>query len=114
MDKIAVVILNWNGEKLLKDFLPSVVTFSNLPNTSVYVADNDSSDNSVDFVKNNFPSVKLVINNKNYGFAEGYNQALKNIKAEYYAIINSDIEVTEGWLNGLLNTIEKNENVAAV
>jgi len=114
MDKIAVVILNWNGKKLLDEFLPKVVKYSNLPNTTVYVADNASSDDSVDFVKNNFPTVKLVINNKNYGFAEGYNKALQHIKAEYYAIINSDIEVTKGWLNGLVKSIEEDRNIAAV
>ena len=114
MDKIAVVILTWNGEELLKEFLPKVVEYSNLPNTTIYVADNASTDNSVNYIKNNFQNVKLVINNENYGFAEGYNKALKHINAEYYAIINSDIEVTQGWLNGLLNAIEQDENIAAV
>ncbi len=114
MDNIAVVILNWNGVELLKKFLPNIVKYSNLPNTKVYVADNASTDESVKYIKQNFAEVGIVINDKNYGFAEGYNKALKFIDAKYYAIINSDIDVTEGWLNGLLETIESSSNIAVV
>jgi GT2 family glycosyltransferase len=90
--KIAVVILNWNGEKLLEQFLPSVVQYS--PEASIYVADNASTDSSVTFVKSNFPTVQVIENKENSGFAGGYNQALKQVEADIYALVNSDIEVT--------------------
>ncbi len=111
MDKIAVVILNWNGVKLLEQFLPSVVQFSE--EATVYVADNDSTDNSVEFVQQNFPTVKIVKNTGNYGFAKGYNDALKHIDAEIYALVNSDIEVTKDWLKPILETFN-NENQTAI
>ncbi|RZJ49671.1 MAG: glycosyltransferase, partial [Chryseobacterium sp.] len=96
MKKIAVVILNWNGRKLLEEFLPSIVRFS--PEATIYVADNASSDDSVSFIKNTFPTVKIIQNTDNFGFAKGYNQALRFIEEDYYALVNSDIEVTENWL----------------
>nr|WP_315202442.1 glycosyltransferase family 2 protein [uncultured Flavobacterium sp.] len=102
--KIAVVILNWNGVKLLEQFLPSVVQFS--PEANVYVADNASTDESIAFVRNNFPSVKIVQNKINQGFAGGYNDALQYIDAEIYALVNSDIEVTQNWLKPILETFE--------
>ena len=114
MINIAVVILNWNGEKLLKQFLPSFINYTKREDTKIYIADNASSDNSVDFIKNNYPQIELVINDKNYGFAEGYNQALKKINANYYVIINSDVEVTENWIDGLYDTINSDEKIAAV
>jgi len=114
MTNIAVVILNWNGEKLLEEFLPSITQYSKREDTEIYVADNASSDNSINFIKQNYPKIKLVINDKNYGFAEGYNVALKKIEAKYYVIINSDVEVTENWLDGLYNTIKIDEKIAAV
>ena len=104
MKKIAVVILNWNGVKLLEQFLPSIVQFSS--EATIYVADNASTDNSVAFLKKNFPSVQIVQNKANYGFAQGYNEALKHIDAEIYALVNSDIEVTENWLKPILKTFE--------
>jgi GT2 family glycosyltransferase len=110
--KIAVVILNWNGTKLLEQFLPSVVKHS--PEADIYVADNASTDDSVAFVKANFPSVKIVENESNFGFAQGYNQALKHIDAEIYALINSDIEVTENWLKPILETFEKETKTAII
>src|SRR5699024_1356748 len=94
--KIAVVILNWNGKELLKQFLPSVVNYS--PNAVVYVADNASTDDSVSFVKTNFPSVKLIQNPDNGGYAKGYNQALQTLTEELFVLLNSDVEVTSGWL----------------
>ncbi|MDR6967508.1 GT2 family glycosyltransferase [Flavobacterium arsenatis] len=109
---IAVVILNWNGVQLLEKFLPSVITYS--PEATVYVADNASTDNSVEFVRANFPSVKIVINNNNYGFAKGYNEALKHIDAEVYALVNSDIEVTENWLSPIIETFEKDFDTAII
>jgi GT2 family glycosyltransferase len=112
LKKIAVVILNWNGVKLLEQFLPSVIQFS--PEATVYVADNASTDESVAFVKNNFPSVKIVQNKINQGFAGGYNEALQYIDAEIYALVNSDIEVTENWLQPILETFEEESNTAII
>ena len=111
MDKIAVVILNWNGAKLLEQFLPSVVAYSQ--EATVYVADNASTDDSIAFVKNNFPTVKIIENDDNYGFAKGYNEALKHIDAEIYALVNSDIEVTENWLKPIIEMFE-NESTTAI
>lgn len=94
--KTAVVILNWNGAKLLQQFLPSVIQFSE--NAAIYVADNASTDTSIDVLKTEFPSIKIIKNTGNYGFATGYNEALKEVEEPYYALVNSDIEVTENWL----------------
>ena len=110
--KIAVVILNWNGEKLLEQFLPSVVHYS--PEASIYVADNASTDSSVTFVKSNFPTVQVIENKENSGFAEGYNQALKQVEADIYALVNSDIEVTENWLKPILKTFENEPRTAII
>lgn len=112
MDKIAVVILNWNGVKLLEQFLPSVIQFSE--GATIYVADNDSTDNSVAFVTENFPTVKIVKNSGNHGFAKGYNDALQHIDAEIYALVNSDIEVTENWLQPILDTFEREKQTAII
>ncbi|OYX82946.1 MAG: dTDP-Rha--alpha-D-GlcNAc-pyrophosphate polyprenol alpha-3-L-rhamnosyltransferase [Flavobacteriales bacterium 32-34-25] len=112
MKKIAVVILNWNGTKLLEQFLPSVVKYS--PEAEIYVADNASTDTSVDFVKANFPTIKIVKNSGNYGFAKGYNEALQHIDAEIYALVNSDIEVTENWLKPILETFENEPKTAII
>jgi len=110
--KIAVVILNWNGIKLLEQFLPSVINYS--PEAAIYVADNASTDASVAFVKSNFPSVQIIQNSENFGFAEGYNEALKRIDAEYYALINSDIEVTSNWLQPIISLFESEPNTAII
>jgi GT2 family glycosyltransferase len=110
--KIAVVILNWNGTKLLEQFLPSVVNFST--EADIYVADNASTDDSVAFVKANFPTVKIVVNESNFGFAQGYNEALKHIDAEIYALVNSDIEVTENWLKPIIETFENEPKTAII
>ena len=112
MDKIALVILNWNGVKLLEQFLPSVVQFS--PEAIIYVADNASTDESIAFVKNNYPTVKIVQNITNQGFAGGYNDALQHIDAEIYALVNSDIEVTENWLKPILTTFESEPETAII
>lgn len=112
MKKIAVVILNWNGTKLLEQFLPSVVKYS--PEAEIYVADNASTDDSVDFVKANFPTIKIVENSGNYGFAKGYNEALQHIDAEIYALVNSDIEVTENWLKPILEIFENEAKTAII
>lgn len=110
--KIAVVILNWNGVQLLEQFLPSIIQFS--PEATIYVADNASTDTSVSFVKQHFPSVKIVKNKGNFGFAQGYNEALKHIDAEIYALVNSDIEVTQNWLEPILETFEKESETAII
>jgi GT2 family glycosyltransferase len=110
--KIAVVILNWNGVKLLEQFLPSIIQFS--PEATVYVADNASTDESVAFIKNNFPTVIIVQNKTNQGFAGGYNDALQHIDAEIYALVNSDIEVTENWLKPILKTFEAEPKTAII
>ena len=111
MKKIAVVILNYNGASMLEKFLPSVVAFS--PEADVIVADNASNDNSVDLLVDKFPSVPIIRLDRNYGFADGYNKALAQVEAEYYMLLNSDVEVTEGWLSPLLSFMEANSNVVA-
>ena len=108
----AVVILNWNGKKFLETFLPGVIKFSQ--GAQIVVADNASTDDSVDFVKKNFPSVTLIVNPKNEGFAGGYNQALKHVDAKYFVLLNSDVRVTENWLVPMTQLLESNENIAAV
>ncbi|SNR31686.1 glycosyltransferase family 2 protein [Lutibacter flavus] len=112
--KIAIVILNWNGKKLLEKFLPSIVKYSNLINVEIYVADNASTDDSVDFIKQNYPNIVIVQNKENGGFAKGYNDALKHINADIYGLVNSDIEVTEGWLNSIIAAFENEENTAII
>lgn len=111
-DKIAVVILNWNGQKLLETFLPSVLQFS--PEATIYVADNASSDNSIEYLKDNFPTVNIIQNKENYGFAKGYNEALKSVNAEIYALVNSDIEVTQNWLKPLIAAFDNDLNTAII
>ncbi|UCE93562.1 MAG: glycosyltransferase family 2 protein [Flavobacteriaceae bacterium] len=111
--KIAIVILNWNGRKLLEKFLPSMVEFS-LDDAEVYVADNNSDDDSIDYVKANYPEVKIIQNKINGGYAKGYNDALKEIDADIYALVNSDIEVTENWLKSVKSTFEKFPETAII
>ena len=111
--KTAIVILNWNGKKLLEQFLPSVVNFSS-NEAEVYVADNASTDDSITFVKEHYPSVKIVENKENGGYAKGYNDALQHIDADIYCLLNSDIEVTENWLTPILKTFKEEENTAII
>ena len=113
MKKTAIVILNWNGIAYLKMFLGTVVKYSISPQTDVYVADNGSTDGSVEWVSDNFKDVKLIRLDRNYGFAGGYNMAVEQLAAEYFVLINSDIEVTEGWLQPLVSFMEENVDVAA-
>ncbi len=110
--KIAVVILNWNGQKLLKQFLPSVVKYSQ--EAEIFVADNDSTDDSILFLKHNFPTVHIIQNKENFGFAKGYNEALKRIKADFFALVNSDLEVTENWLQPIINTFINEPKTAII
>jgi GT2 family glycosyltransferase len=113
MVKTAIVILNWNGLGYLKMFLEKVTRLSADTDTIVYVADNGSSDGSAEWVASNAGRVNLIRFEKNFGFADGYNHALKQIDAKYYAIINSDIEVTEGWLKPLVDYMDNNPDVAS-
>jgi len=112
MDKLAIVILNWNGAKMLRQYLPSVLEYSK-DEAVVYVADNASTDESITLLKEQFPEVKLILLEKNWGFAEGYNKALQQVDAEYYLLLNSDIEVTEGWLTPMLAFMDAHPEVAA-
>ncbi|MBA7488616.1 MAG: glycosyltransferase family 2 protein [Prevotella sp.] len=110
--KVAVVILNWNGEAMLRRFLPTVVRYS-CDEAEIWVADNASDDASVQLLREHFPSVRLIQLDKNYGFAEGYNRALAQIEAEYYVLLNSDVEVTHHWLTPLVEYMDAYPDVAA-
>ncbi|WP_452603287.1 glycosyltransferase family 2 protein [Pontimicrobium sp. MEBiC06410] len=110
--EIAIVILNWNGKELLETFLPSIVRHSK--NATVYVADNASTDNSVAFVSTNFPSVKIIQNTENGGYAKGYNDALKHINADIFCLVNSDIEVSENWLLPIISTFTAEPQTAII
>lgn len=112
MDKIAIVILNWNGKKLLEKFLPSVVEHSPLY-SNIYIADNASTDDSVSFVKSKYPQIGIIELKKNWGFAAGYNKALEQIKAEYYVLLNSDVEVTEKWVEPIVELMDQNPDIGA-
>lgn len=111
--KTAIVILNWNGRKLLSEFLPSIVKYS-YSIADIYVADNASNDDSVVFIQENFPEVSIISNPSNGGYAKGYNDALKHIKADIYCLINSDVEVTENWLSPILDVFSKESNTAII
>jgi GT2 family glycosyltransferase len=112
LKKIAVVILNWNGAKLLEQFLPSVIEHSD--GATIYVVDNASTDSSIEVLKTKFPSVNIIQNDGNYGFAKGYNVALQQVEEDYYALVNSDVEVTEGWLSPILTVFDKELNVSII
>lgn len=110
--KVAVVILNWNGQKYLEKFLPSVIT-SQYPNLEIIVGDNASSDNSIHYLKSHFPSVTIIQNDENYGFSEGYNRVLSGLKADYFVLLNSDVEVTPNWIEPVITLMEKDALIAA-
>ncbi len=112
MKKIAVVILNWNGAKLLEQFLPSVIAYSD--EATIYVADNASTDNSIEIIQSQFPTIKIIQNTDNFGFASGYNVALQQVEETYYALVNSDIEVTENWLTPILSIFESERNIGII
>ena len=109
--KLAVVILNYNGASMLSRFLPSVLKYS--PGAEIVVADNASTDDSVAVVADGFPAVRLIRLDRNYGFADGYNMALEQVDAEYCLLLNSDVEVTQGWLEPLLSFMESNPGAVA-
>ena len=110
--KIAVVILNWNGKYLLKEFLPSVIAHSK--EATIYVADNASSDGSVEFLKRKFPDVQVIQNKDNLGYAGGYNLALKSVKEPLFILLNSDVEVTKNWLEPIISVFENEPETAAI
>lgn len=110
--KLAIVILNWNGRAMLERFLPSVLKHSS-GNLEIIVADNASTDDSLSFLSFAFPEIRIISLDRNYGFAGGYNEALKQVKADYYLLLNSDVEVTSGWLSPLLSFMDKTPDCAA-
>jgi GT2 family glycosyltransferase len=112
--KIAIVILNWNGANLFDKFLPSVIRNSTGENVELYVADNGSTDGSIPHLEKKYPSVKIIGLKKNLGFAEGYNQALKQVDADVFVLLNSDVEVTPNWANKCIQLFESNPKIAAV
>ena len=112
MDKVAIVILNWNGAKMLHQYLPIVLNYSR-DEATVYVADNASTDDSLDLLHRDFPECKTIVLDKNWGFADGYNKTLRKIDAEYYLLLNSDIEVTHHWLTPLIEFMDVHPEVAA-
>ena len=114
INKIAVVILNWNGSALMERFLPSVVRYSPEDIADVIVADNGSTDDSLDMLARKFPMVRVIRFDRNYGFAEGYNQALKQIENPYCVLLNSDVEVTPDWLDAPLQLLENDPTLVAV
>jgi GT2 family glycosyltransferase len=109
---VAVVILNWNGRKYLEQFLPSLM-LTTYPGIQFVVADNGSTDDSIDFLTRYYPQVKQLRSAVNEGFAKGYNTALQQVQASYYVLLNSDVEVTPGWLEPVIELMEDNINIAA-
>lgn len=112
MEKTAVIILNWNGAQMLRTYLPSVIAHTK--GAEIIVADNGSTDDSLEVLHKEFPSVKTIVLDINYGFAEGYNKAIEQVESEYVVLLNSDVEVTEGWLSPLLDYMTAHPEVAAV
>jgi len=113
MTKTAIVILNWNGIEFLKKFLPPLIKNSNIAGAKIIIADNASNDESVPFLKEKYPQIQLIELGKNFGFAEGYNRALKTIEADYFLLLNSDIEVTPNWLDPLVSFMDNHHEFAA-
>jgi len=114
MTKTSVIILNWNGEKLLEQFLPTVTAHTRDAGCRVMVADNGSTDRSVAFLKSCYPEVGLILFDRNLGFAEGYNKAIEQVDAEYVILLNSDVETTPGWIEPLISYLDAHPGVAAV
>lgn len=110
--KVAVVILNWNGKKFLEQFLPFLLqtTYSGM---ELIIADNGSTDDSLEFLRTHYPSLRIIAFDKNHGFAGGYNKALRQVESEYYVLLNSDVEVVPGWLEPMVDLLEKNPGIAA-
>ncbi len=113
MKKISVVLLNYNGRIYLQQFLPSVVQYSTFPDVEIVLIDNASEDDSLDFVKQTYPQIKTVELDKNYGFTGGYNKGLRDLTATYFVLLNTDVEVSEGWLQPIIEYLDKHHDVAA-
>ena len=111
--KIAIIILNWNGKLLLERFLPSIIKYSS-DLANIYVADNASTDGSINFVNSNYPEVKVIKNRINGGYARGYQDAIKHVKEPILCLLNNDVEVTENWLNPILNIFDKEAQTAVI
>jgi GT2 family glycosyltransferase len=111
---VSVVILGWNGKKFLEKFLPSVVDYTRHPDYEVVYADNLSTDDSVAYVTTHFPTVRIIRNPSNRGFAGGYNDCLAHVKSKYYVLLNQDVEVTPNWLDPMVAMAESDSNIAAV
>lgn len=112
MHKVTIALLNWNGKHLLERFLPSVVSYSE--GAHIAVIDNGSTDDSIDFISKFYPQIEIIKLDQNYGFAQGYNLGFKHIKSEYVVLLNTDIELTQGWLKPLLDFMEENPKVAII
>lgn len=110
--RTAIVILNWNGQRMLAQYLPTVIEYSR-DEADIIVADNASTDGSMEWLKKEFPKVRQIILDENYGFADGYNRALKQVDAEYYVLLNSDVEVTHHWLTPLIEEMDAHKEIAA-
>ena len=110
--RIGIVILNWNGEDLLKKFLPSV--YNNSEGHQIYVVDNNSNDNSIVTIEKNFKKIKIIQNKENYGFAKGYNEGLKQINEEVICLLNNDVEVTRNWLHPVLKTFKTEKETVVI
>ena len=113
MKRVAIVILNYNGKKFLEEFLPNVIANTDADLAEIVVADNASTDDSKEFMRERFPEIRLIDNGSNGGFATGYNIALRQIEAEYYVLLNSDIEVTPHWVEPVIELMDANPNIAA-
>ena len=111
MSTTAIVILNWNGKHYLERFLGELELKSNIPGVSVVVADNGSTDGSVEYLKESYPNIRIIEFDKNFGFTGGYNRALKEVNTDYFLLLNSDIEVSDGWLEPLINNMDSNSKV---
>ena len=112
MPKVAIVILNWNGRHYLQQFLPSVLA-STYQNLDIIVADNGSTDDSIEFLHQNHPTAKIILLRQNFGYAKGYNEALKQVDADYYVLLNSDVEVQLSWIEPMVKLLESNRAIAA-
>ncbi len=113
MAKLSVVILNWNGRRMLEQFLPSVCLYSDMKECEIVVADNYSTDDSISFLNANYPGIRQILLDRNYGFAEGYNRTLNQLDSEYFVLLNSDVEVTAGWLEPVVKYLDEHPEAAA-
>ncbi len=113
MKLVSIVILNWNGKEFLERFLPALLMYSDVPGAEIIIADNASTDDSVRFLEKEYPGLRIIRIEENCGFSGGYNRAFQEIDSKYFLLLNSDIEVTAGWLTPLLDYMEKEENTAA-